>query len=244
MISIIMPLYNEEENVLLYEEKLIPVAESIIRQYGENCEFVFVDDGSRDNTLQYLKNLEIKKGNITVIPHGINRGVGAALKTGFAGSKGNLIITMDSDLTYKPEDIEKLLMAYKETDADCISASPYRRRDQANEISSPVRLFVSKAVNFLYRILLKNDITCVSAIFRLYKKNVLDQLTLESNNFEIDAEILSKLILNGKSVKEIGVKLYEREYGESKLNIKKEIKNNLKILSKIFKARFFKKTWE
>ena len=156
---------------------------------------------------------------------------------------GDLIIMMDSALTYRPEDVDKLLRAYKETGADCISASPYRGKDLTNEITSPFRLFISKSVNFLYRMLLKNDITCVSAIFRLYKKEALDELTLESNNFEICAEIISKLILNGKSVKEIGVKLYVREWGESKLNVKKEVIHNLNILSKIFKSRYLKKKW-
>lgn len=244
MISIIIPLYNEAENAALYPEKLFPVIESIIQNYNNTCEFVLVDDGSRDTTLEVLTTLQKTHGNIIVISHGVNRGMGAAIKTGLTHCTGDLVIMMDSDLTYRPEDVDKLLMAYKETGADCISASPYLGKDLTNEITSPFRLFISKSVNFLYRVLLKNDITCVSAIFRLYKKEALDELTLESNNFEICAEIISKLILNGKSVKEIGVKLYVRELGESKLNVKKEVINNLIILSKIFKSRYLKKKWE
>ncbi|MGA2934771.1 MAG: glycosyltransferase family 2 protein [Methanomicrobiales archaeon] len=244
MISIIIPLYNEEENVLLYPKQLIPVAESIIRQYGEDCEFVFVDDGSRDNTLERLNALKEGTPHVTVVPHGTNKGMGAAIRTGLAHARGHLIITMDSDLTYRPEDIDTLLAAYRDTKADCISASPYRGGDHANEVSSPFRLFISRAVNFLYRLLLGNDITCVSGIFRLYKKEALLELTLRSNNFEIDAEIISKLILGGRTVREVGVKLHEREYGESKLDVKKEVRNNLKILSKIFRARLLKESWD
>jgi hypothetical protein len=69
-------------------------------------------------------------------------------------------------------------------------------------------------------------------------------MTFESNNFEIDAEIISKFILGGKKVEEIGVKLYVREHGESKLNVKKETINNLKILYKIFKSRHLKRDWK
>lgn len=243
MISIVIPLYNEAENAALYPVKLFPVAESIIRKYSETCEFVLVDDGSRDNTLDVLNTLKQTQKNVVVIPHGVNKGMGAAVKTGFLHSSGNLIITMDSDLTYRPEDIDKLLSAYKKTGADCISASPYHEKDLASEITSPFRLFVSKSVNFLYMILLRDDITCVSAIFRLYKKEALSGLTFESNNFEINAEIISKLILSGKTVEEIGVKLYVREYGESKLNVKKETINNLKILFKIFKSRYLNRKW-
>jgi dolichol-phosphate mannosyltransferase len=243
MISIIIPLFNEAENAALYPVKLFPVAESIVRQFDETCEFVLVDDGSRDATLERLYELKANHSNVTIVPHGINKGMGAAIITGFAHCKGDLVITMDSDLTYRPEDIEKLLRAYNDSGADCISGSPYRGKDQATEISSPFRLFMSRSVNFLYRFLLKNDITCVSGIFRLYKKAALDELNFESNNFEIDAEIISKFILNGKNVQEIGVKLYEREFGESKLNVRKEIMNNLKILNKIFKLRYLKKKW-
>jgi dolichol-phosphate mannosyltransferase len=244
MISIIIPLFNEAENARLYPERLFPVAGPIIERYGETCEYILVDDGSRDTTLEELNKLKEHRQNVVVVPHGVNRGVGVAVKTGLAHSRGDLIIMMDSDLTYRPEDIEKLLAAYRETGADCISASPYRGKDLATEISSPFRLFISKSVNFLYQMLLQNDLTCVSAIFRLYRKEAFDGLTLESNNFEIFAEIISKLILNGKSVHEIGVKVYTREFGESKLNVKKEVINNLRILSKIFKARYFKRKWQ
>jgi dolichol-phosphate mannosyltransferase len=244
MISIIIPLFNEAENAHLYPERLFPVAGQIIERYGETCEYILVDDGSRDTTLTELNKLKELQKNVVVVSHGVNKGMGVAVRTGLAHSKGDMVIMMDSDLTYRPEDIEKLLAAYRETGADCISASPYRGKNLAKEISSPFRLFISKSVNFLYRVLLQDDLTCVSGIFRLYTKKALDELTLESKNFEICAEIISKLILNGKSVHEIGVKVYTREFGESKLNVKKEIVNNLRILSKIFKAKYLRRKWQ
>lgn len=243
MISILIPLFNEAENARLYPERLFPVAGPIIERYGETCEYVLVDDGSRDTTLDELNRLRELRKDVVVVPHGVNRGMGVAIRTGLAHCKGDLVIMMDSDLTYRPEDIGKLLAAYRETGADCISASPYRGRDLAKEISSPFRLFISKSVNFLYRVLLQDDLTCVSAIFRLYKKEVLDELNLESNNFEICAEIIAKLILNKKIVHEIGVMVYTREFGVSKLNVKKEVINNLRILYKIFRVRYFKRKW-
>jgi dolichol-phosphate mannosyltransferase len=203
-----------------------------------------VDDGSRDTTLDELNRLSGMQKNVVVVPHGVNKGLGVAVRTGLAHCKGDLVIMMDADLTYRPEDIEKLLAAYRETGADCISASPYRGKDLATEISSPFRLFISKSVNFLYRGLLQDDLTCVSAIFRLYRKSALDELVLESNNFEICAELISKLILNGKTVHEIGVRVYAREYGKSKLNVKKEIVNNVRILSKIFRAKYLGRKWQ
>lgn len=244
MISIIIPLFNEVDNARLYPERLFPIVGPIIEKYGETCEYILVDDGSRDATLNELNMLKERQKNVVVVPHGVNKGMGVAVRTGLTYCKGDLVIMMDSDLTYRPEDIEKLLAAYSETGADCISASPYLGKDLAKEISSPFRLFISKSVNFLYRVLLQDDLTCVSGIFRLYKKRALDDLTLDSKNFEICAEIISKLILNGKSVHEIGVKVYTREFGESKLNVKKEVVNNLRILSKIFKTKYLMRKWQ
>ncbi|MDP3395072.1 MAG: glycosyltransferase family 2 protein [Methanoregula sp.] len=244
MISIIIPLFNEVDNARLYPERLFPIVGPIIEKYGETCEYILVDDGSRDTTLNELNKLKDRQKNVVVVPHGVNKGMGVAVRTGLTYCNGDLVIMMDSDLTYRPEDIEKLLAAYSETGADCISASPYLGKDLAKEISSPFRLFISKSVNFLYRVLLQDDLTCVSGIFRLYKKRALDDLTLDSKNFEICAEIISKLILNGKSVHEIGVKVYTREFGESKLNVKKEVVNNLRILSKIFKTKYLMRKWQ
>ena len=244
MISIIIPLFNEAENARLYPERLFSVAGPIIERYSETCEYILVDDGSRDTTLAELNKLKERQKNVVVVPHGVNKGMGVAVRTGLAHCKGDLVIMMDSDLTYRPEDIEKLLATYRETNADCISASPYKEKDLSTEITSPFRLFISKSVNFLYRVLLQDDLTCVSAIFRLYKKEALDELILESNNFEICAEIIAKLILNGKKVHEIGVRVYTREFGESKLNVKKEIINNIRILFKIFKAKYLGRKWQ
>lgn len=244
MISIIIPLFNEEENVLLYPTRLFPVAESVVSRFNETCEFVLVDDGSRDRTLERLYELRKSKDNVFAFTYGVNKGMGVAVRTGLAHARGDLVVMMDSDLTYRPEDIEKLLAAYRDKPVDCVSGSPYRVKDLTAEVSSPFRLFMSWSVNFLYRFLLRSDITCVSGIFRLYKKAALDELVLESTNFEICAEIISKLILTKKQVTEIGVKVYVREFGESKLNVKKEVMNNLKILWKIFKARYFNRPWK
>jgi len=244
MISILIPLYNEAENACRYPERLFPIADAIVKAHSEVCEYVLVNDGSSDATYAELNKLAQTQGNVIVVSYPVNKGMGGAIRTGLSRCSGQLIIMMDSDLTYRPEDIEKLLATYERTGADCISGSPYRGKDLAKEIASPFRLFISKAVNFLYRILLREDITCMSGIFRLYRKCALDELTLESSNFEICAEILAKLILNKKSVHEIGVMVYTREFGESKLNVKKEIRNNLRLLLRIFNAKYLGKAWQ
>jgi glycosyltransferase involved in cell wall biosynthesis len=169
--------------------------------------------------------------------------MGTAIKTGLASSLGELVITMDADLTFRPVDVLKLIEKYRETNADCISGSPYLEKGLMEEVT-PFRLLTSRSVNFLYRMLLGSRITCVSPIFRLYRRSVLMEMTISSRNFEINAEIISKLLIGGKKVVEVPVPLLKRKYGESKINLKKEVKNYLLLLFRIFKTKYLHSEWK
>ena len=150
---------------------------------------------------------------------------------------------MDADLTFRPVDVEKLLAKFTETHADCISGSPYLENGLMEEVT-PFRLLMSKSVNFLYRVLLGSKITCVSPIFRLYRTKLLRDLNITSNNFEINAEIISKLLIIGKTVVEVPVPLLKRKYGTSKINVRKEIANYMRLMWKIFKTKYLHKEWK
>ena len=242
MISIIIPLFNERENVIHYNQDLFPVIEDITHKTNEKFNYIFVDDGSKDDTIEQLQKITERRSDVKILKHGVNRGMGTAIMTGIGASEGELIITMDADLTFRPVDISKLVEKYYETHADCISGSPYLEKGLMEEVT-PFRLLMSKSVNFLYRLLLGSKITCVSPIFRLYKRNVLIEMKISSRNFEINAEIISKLLIEGKKVVEVPVPLLKRKYGESKINIKKEIKNNILLLFKIINTKYFHKEW-
>ncbi len=242
MVSIIIPLYNEEDNVDSYEVDLFPVVDKIAETYNTAFDFIFVNDGSKDRTLEKINVIAARHKNVRVLNHEKNRGMGAALKTGFAQADADLLITMDSDLTFKPEDIPVLLEAYARDHPECVSGSPYLRSGLMEEVT-PMRLFFSKSVNFMYRVLLRQPVTCVSPIFRLYRAETLKKLDIESENFEINAEIISKYLISGYRVTEVPVELHRRRYGESKINIRREIFNNLKILRKIVRTKYFHRPW-
>jgi dolichol-phosphate mannosyltransferase len=242
MISVIIPLYNEQENIVHYPEDLFPIIDDIGKRAGERIEYIFVDDGSRDETVQRIREVAGLRKDVKILLHEKNRGMGAAIKTGIAGSTGDLIVTMDADLTFRPVDVEKLIGKYRDTHADLVSGSPYLEKGSLEEVT-PFRLLMSKSVNFLYRILLGSGITCVSPVFRLYRRDVLESLTISSNNFEINAEIISKLIINKKTVTEVPVPLLKRRFGESKINIRKEIKNNILLLVRIFRTKYLHQEW-
>jgi hypothetical protein len=95
----------------------------------------------------------------------------------------------------------------------------------------------------MYRFLLGRGITAVSPVFRLYKRSIFEDFTIESDNFEINAEILAKLILAGRRVVEVPVELHKREHGTSKIRVSREIKNNIRILGKIAKTKYLGRPW-
>ncbi len=242
MISIVVPLYNERENIITYDSLLFPVVDSIAESARFAVEYIMVDDGSQDDTLLQLQMMESMRKDVRVIAHGTNKGMGAAVRTGINHSNGNLIVTIDSDLTFRPAEIGRLIEAYNRTGADCVSGSPYLFKNPVNDVSF-VRLVLSRAVNSLYRMMLGSNITSVSPIFRLYKREALCAMDIESNGFDINAEILAKLIIHNKKVVEIPVALHRRERGESKINVKREINNHVRLLLKIFKVKYLGVRW-
>lgn len=241
-ISLVFPCYNEEEMIRTYPDRLFPVVERIGRECRADFQFVMVDDGSGDATYAELQQLARTRNHVVAISHGINRGMGAAIRTGVAQSRGDLIITMDADLTFRPEDIPELIAAYRRTGADCVSGSPYIRKGLIKDVSR-ARLVLSVPVNLMYRMLLGRGITAVSPVFRLYRRSVFEDFPIESNNFEINAEILAKLIIAGRKVVEVPVELHRREFGTSKIRVGREIRNNIRILAKIAKTKYLGRPW-
>lgn len=220
MLSIILPVYNEEKNIPYIKKALFPY----LKEYSH--ELIFVDDGSTDNTVSEIKRLKYPYAKILV--HETNKGMGAAIRTAIPECKGMYTITMDSDMTFHPKYIPRLLEKIKE--ADCVIGSP----NLYGYGGVPLyRIFLSKSVNLLYSMLLRKKISAVSPILRIYKTKQLQKLDLESNKFEINAEILAKLIMQKKKIIEIPAKLTTRKYGKSKLNNLKEIRNHLKLMYKM-----------
>jgi dolichol-phosphate mannosyltransferase len=233
MISVIIPIYNEEDIIPTYNETLFPYFEKH-KIHNRIAEFIFIDDGSTDNSYKLLQ--QYNKFNVKILRHKYNFGLGVAIRNGIKAASGDLILTMDADLTYRPDDAMILITHQHTFNYDCVTSSPYKKPGMIT--STPLRMILSKTHNYFYSLLLGKDITCVSSLFRLYKSDCIKNITIESENYEVQAEILYKLLLSGKYVKELAVPLHNREYGVSKLNIQKEMWNSIKMLYKIFKIKY------
>lgn len=233
-ITVVIPACNEEQNIRRIGGELIPV----MRKIGMPYEVLVIDDGSKDNTADEVRRLQKKYKNIKLVQHGKNLGLGAGTRTGIKNARGSLIIFLDADFTFHPREIPKLLAKYRSGDYDCVIGSQFGKGGKTKMQAH--RKFLSKSVNIMYRHLLGQDITTMSSIFRLYRRDALKGISMKSHGFDICAEILFDMIKKNRRVVEVPVTLTTRIYGESKISNTKEIKNHLKLLSKVAKWRIIK----
>src|SRR3989344_2989769 len=138
-LSVIIPMYNEQENVVNTLKKVSDVLYSMNIDY----ELIIVNDGSTDNTLDLLKKEAEKYKRLRIITYEKNRNLGGALKIGFEKAKGDHIITIDSDLSYDAKFIADLYHEAERSNYDIIQGSPYMKGGSALGIP-PLRLIISK----------------------------------------------------------------------------------------------------
>jgi len=227
VISVIIPCYNEEESVHLIETVLVDT----LRKNYVDFELIMVDDGSSDATLERLMEIARSHTPSRVVRHQYNQGLGAAIRSGIAASSGALTVTIDSDMTFHPRYIKDLLERFDVGDCDCVIGSPvlggYSRQIPR------YRVLLSSCANLLYWFALGQRISSVTPIFRLYTTSQIKNLQLHASGFEINAEILFKLLANKKRVVEIPAMLTVRQFGVSKLRFFRALKFHFGIVLKI-----------
>ena len=206
-ISIVAPMFNEEDNLQTTIEKVSKELES--KGY-QDYELIFVNDGSQDNTFDKAKALEEKYSKLKVIGYTFNQGRGKALRTGIDASSGDIICTIDFDLTYHESHITKMIKELESNPIiDVVLASCYMPGGKVIGVPK-FRLFISKTANLLYRFAFSPKIYTSTCVVRAYRKEAIKFIELESNDKEIHLEILSKLLSNGFKLKEIPATLTRR----------------------------------
>jgi glycosyltransferase involved in cell wall biosynthesis len=216
-LSIIVPMYNEAENV----EATLRRVEEALAPFEGTYEIIVVNDGSLDNTRDILGRLAEQNRKLKIVSYTKNVGRGMALRKGFKESTGEIIVSIDADLSYSPHYILNFVeILSKEPDIDFVLASPYMPGGEVQNV--PVlRLWVSKLGNKILRLAMPNHIYTSTGIFRAYRRKVLDSLELESDGKEIHLEILSKALALGYRVKESPAILTSRKRGKSKFKFRK-----------------------
>ena len=216
-LSIVIPMFNEAENA----ETTLKKVEEALASFKGTYEIIAVNDGSLDKTLDILNRLAEQDGKLKIVSYSKNIGRGKALKEGFKKANGDIIVSIDADLSYDPHyiiDFIKILET--EQEIDFVLASPYMPGGGVQNVPFH-RLWISRLGNKILRFAMPNRIYTSTGIFRAYRRKVLDSLELESDGKEIHLEILSKAIALGYRVKEIPAVLTGRQKGRSKFKFKR-----------------------
>ncbi len=214
-ISVIIPMYNEEDNVL----RTLVEVNSTMKDY-EDYEIVVVDDGSKDDTFRLAEEVSSHNSHIKVIKQPVNMGMGRALRTGFEKSDGDILVTIDADLSYSPSHINKLVSELLNDETiDIAVGSPYMEGGSVKNVPFS-RLFISKAANKFVGFSMTENLSTVTSVLRAYRREVLESMDLESNGTNINLEILSKAIATRYKIKEVPARLEGRELGSSKLKFR------------------------
>ena len=235
-LSVVIPCYNEALNVPGLKQDLWPVLQTLKKtsQWSE-IEVIFVDDGSKDETVELLNRAFEGISEVTLVRHEHNRGLGAALRTGFEASTGDVVLTTDSDATYAFSEIPRLLDRLT-WDVDIVTASPYHPDGGVDNVPA-YRIFLSKGASALYRVLVNPKLHTYTSMFRAYRRPVLLKARHENNGFLGVTEILVRAMLDGARVAEHPCRLRVRHYGQSKARVASITRSHLRFQGRILLYR-------
>lgn len=224
MISVVIPVYNEEENIPVLHEKL----RSVLDRLGDDFEIIYVDDGSTDRTLEILEDLQKNDRHVVVLSLRRNFGQTAAFAAGFDFARGDVIITMDADLQNDPEDIPRLLELIK--DYDLVSGWRKERKDP----------FFSRRLPSIIANWLISKVTGVrlhdyGCSLKAYRKDIVKNLRLYGEMHRFIPAVASWY---GVKIAEVPVKHHPRFKGRSKYGISRTFKVLLDLVTVKFLQSF------
>jgi len=222
LLSVVIPIFNEEPTI----SDVIGRLKATMQKIGFKHEIIVVDDCSEDRSLEISKSQSVKVYSLKK-----HMGKGYALRVGFAKAKGEIIATIDSDGSHRPEELPLLLTPILQDQADFVIGSRFLREKPAsarklNAIG--VRLF-----NVLIKIFTRTEVSDSQSGYRAMKSEILKNLRLRSGGYEIESEMLVKTARRGFRVKEVPISFEQRTYGTSRLD---PVVDGFKILLSIVLA--------
>ncbi|AEA33256.1 glycosyltransferase family 2 protein [Hippea maritima] len=224
MISVVVPVYNEKENVGLLYEKI----KDVMIKNGYDHEIIFVDDGSNDGTFEELKKITDKDKQFKVIRFRRNFGQTAAMAAGFDYAHGEIIVSMDGDLQNDPEDIPKLIEKL-DKGYDVVSGWRKNRQDE------PKRVFLSKVANKLISKITKVELHDYGCSLKAYRSCVAKNLHMYG---EMHRFIPALANIYGASITEVEVNHHPRKFGRSKYNLSRTFRVIVDLILVYFMQKF------
>ena len=230
LLSIVVPVYNEEKTIKLVLERLKKT------NFSVKTEVIVVNDGSTDKTSEILKT----PNGFQVINHVKNKGKGAAVKTGIQEAKGDYIIIQDADLEYEPHYINDLVSMLQKGKAKVVYGTRLKRLPNLKEEEKTLQFLIhylgNRFLSAVTSVLYGQWITDIETGYKLFPKSAMSKIKLNARGFELEPEITAKLIKNGYKIVEVPIKTKPRGYDEGKkINT---VKDGAKALWYLIKYKF------
>jgi glycosyltransferase involved in cell wall biosynthesis len=222
----VIPVYNEVGTI----KEIV----SRVQAVDLEKEIIIVDDGSTDGTRKLLQEITLSHENIRVLYHDRNQGKGAALRTGFEGATGDIVIIQDADLEYDPREYPVLLEPILDGRADIVYGSRF--------LGGPHRVLFfwhylgNKFLTLLSNALTNLNLTDMETCYKVFRREVLNDIQLKSNRFGFEPEFTAKIAKKGFRIYETSISYSGRTYAEGK---KIGWKDGVKAIFAIIWFRFF-----
>lgn len=237
LISVVVPVYNEKPNIE-------PTARAVLDAFGDlsaEMEIFFVDDNSPDGTADEVERVSGVMPQVKLVQHGKKEGIGAAHHAGYKVATGEYIMCIDADLSQSPHDLFKMKSKLDEG-YDLVIGSRYMEGgEQVGK--SAIRDIGSRGMNFICRFLLGIPLTDCTHTFRAFRKSLFNEVSSKLDqkghpNFQVQFSFWA--VKNGHRTTEIPIRFIEREddRGQSKISVRKELPQFLKLVGRLIVQRF------
>jgi glycosyltransferase involved in cell wall biosynthesis len=206
-LSVVIPVYNEEGTLSEIVEKLL--------QLSHLLEIVIVDDCSTDRTPKVAEQLAATYENVKFTRHAKNGGKTEALRTGFALTRGDIVIVQDADLEYDPSEIPFVIQPILNGHADVVYGSRFLIRKAARVLYF-YHFLANKSLTFVSNILTNLNMTDIETGYKAFRGEIIRNLVILSDGFGFEVEVTAKLAKLGCAIYEVPISYYGRTYEEGK----------------------------
>lgn len=227
-VTVVVPVFNEEPNIAFLRSTLLRLRRRLSDRY--RVLVCVVDDGSTDRTVERVREVFAGVDDFSLVEHGVNRGIAAAIMTGIRQASSEIVCSIDCDCSYDPDILERMIPLALA--ADLVTASPYHPEGHALNVPA-WRLFLSRSLSRAYRQIVDAPICTFTSCCRVYRRSVFAPMELEHEDFLGIAEMLLRAGMQGSSIVELPATLESRMFGQSKMKTARVIRGHLGLLRRL-----------